>query len=324
MLTKLNRLQDLLRNLAYLPRIAALTAHNAKRLDELATGSAAPDHDYDLFPLPTPGAHRALLHNLEAMKANWPLNRTPTLDMPVNEDVPVPDVSNRRRIQGPAADEYPEPERFIAGGFSDMRAVINIAEVFGAKLDDETVTMDWGVGCSRMARHLPKCLHDRLIGADVDPINIEWSREHMPFGRFEVLDPYGGFELADNSVDFIYSHSVLTHLREKDQDNWLRELNRVCRGLMVLSIHGMYSVAMSDWGHDGNLYTYWLEHGFNTAPTPLPDIADVTDKDYYTGVAQTPDYIRTHWAQFVEVVEIIPGGFGMQHDAVVCRPKTYH
>ena len=64
-----------------------------------------------------------------------------------------------------------------------------------------------------------------------------------------------------------------------------------------------------------------LRTGFVDAGVPNPDISDVVDKEYYRDVAHAPAYIKRDWSAILDVVEIIPGGFGNVHDAIVLRRR---
>ena len=267
--------------------------------------------------------HERMLQNLTDLKPVWPIRRQPSVMLSPDRTVEVPPLENRVRVQGIGAIEHPDDAAFVQSGFLDLRCVMNIAEVEGVDICGEIAVLDWGVGCARMARHLPANLRGAFVGADVDPVNIEWSRNHVPFGQFVTIDPYASTQFESKSFDLIYSHSVLTHLSEKDQDHWLQELSRLCRGLMILSVNGVVHVAsIASWAKKADEFWMWVEHGFRDAGRPNPDIQDVTDSEYYRDVAHSPEYIRRHWSQFVEVIDIIPGGFGHIHDAVVCRAKN--
>lgn len=265
------------------------------------------------------GGTEGLLKSFESIKARWPGMRVPYSSLIVDRSSPVPPILNRRRVQGQGAND--DENSFIDGGVFDLRCVLNIAEVHGMNFDPDSVVVDWGVGCARMSRHLPLDLRPRFIGLDVDPVNILWCRENMGFGEYHVIDPYGVTSLSDRSCDLIYSHSVMTHLSEADQNHWLAELNRISRGLIILSVHGLVSATVVDWTKDRALLDFWFDRGFVNSPEPNPDIADVTDPEYYRDVAHTPSYIQEIWNNYLEVVDIIPGGFGPIHDAVVCRSK---
>lgn len=268
--------------------------------------------------------NEALLANFRAIKNAWPQLREPSVDVAADWETPIPALANRVRVQGQGARDDAEGNGFIPSGILDMRVVMNLAEVYGASLGAGTRTLDWGVGCARMSRHIPTVLRASFVGVDVDPVNIAWCRANVTFGEYVTIEPRAPTKFEDRSVDLIYSHSVLTHLAENDQDFWLNELARICRGLMVLSIHGVYAAGMfPTWQNDPELLRLWLMSGFLDAPNPHPDIADVVDHEYYRDVHHSPAYVRSHWAEFVDVIDIVPGGFGILHDAVICRPRAH-
>jgi 2-polyprenyl-3-methyl-5-hydroxy-6-metoxy-1,4-benzoquinol methylase len=262
----------------------------------------------------------AMMKNFLAMKQGWPLSRTPVHLPVLNTDLPIPLVENRIRVQGGACiatNSAVEP--FLRSGIEELRCVLNIAEVYGFTGGS---VLDWGVGCGRMSRHLPESLRETFEGVDVDPVNVGWCQENIPWGRYSEINQRGRLNLPDQSFNLVYSYSVFTHLSEADQDHWLQELARVCRGVIVVSVHGLYSAAhIASWAVLPEFVCNWLQQGFQDAGISNPDISDVVEPDYYRDVAHTPAYIRDHWSEYVEVLDIIPGGIGKHHDAIVCRPK---
>jgi len=255
-------------------------------------------------------------------KANWPARREPAIALGSDEGIPIPNLANRRRIQGQGALDDAEAKDFRPGGRFDVRCVLNVMEVCGPQnFGQNSRVLDWGVGCGRMARHLPERLRPGLAGIDVDPINIEWCLKYMPFGEYKCVDPYGRAPFSDRQFDLIYSHSVMTHLKPDDQAHWLRELARISRGTMIISIHGMYDVGMTRWSHEVEPLVRWMGQGIIGGKNQNQDIADVTPAGYYTDVHMTAKYIYDVWSEFVDVYDIVIGGFGYAHDAVVCSPK---
>ena len=99
--------------------------------------------------------------------------------------------------------------------------------------------LDFGCGCGRIARHWDGLDID-LHGCDVNPRMVDWCRRNLPFGRFEVngLEPPLPYE--DHSFGLAYAFSVLTHLPEQVQHEWLREFERVLRpgGFLIFSTQG--------------------------------------------------------------------------------------
>jgi SAM-dependent methyltransferase len=262
--------------------------------------------------------------NVLSLKQSWPLSSTAfSHRITANLSAPVPPLTSRARIQGAkCVKDFPEDHHFLNSGVSDLRAVYNIAGVFGVDLDQPISVLDFGVGCARMARHLSPTAKAGFTGVDVDTVNIAWCAQNMDFGRYEAILPGSTIPAADRQFDLIYSHSVFTHLSPGEQNHWLQELGRVSKGLIILSVHGLYSsFRIAAWSREPKVLANWLKTGFVDAGVPNPDINDVVDAEYYRDVAHTPAYIREHWSKFVDVVEIIPGGFGNVHDAVVLRGK---
>ena len=83
-------------------------------------------------------------------------------------------------------------------------------------------------------------LDARIAGSDLSGGAIDWCRTNLPFARFETngLAPPLAFDPA--SFELAYALSVLTHLPEPIQHEWMDELARVVqpRGFLLLTTHG--------------------------------------------------------------------------------------
>lgn len=258
----------------------------------------------------------ALLDVLAYTKQHWPGLRTPSLPPENTAGIAIPPAVHTARITGKASvdDTY-----FIDSGLNDLKTVMNIADVYGFA---GGAVVDWGVGCGRMIRHLHTTLRADCVGVDIDPININWCIANLPHGQYRKLEPFGEMPCAADNVDLLYSHSVMTHLSEEAQVHWLQQINRVLRGIAVISVHGIYSsIVDAGWIRIPEVAKTWLERGFKDSGMNNPDIADVAPDLYYKDVAHTPKYIYDVWGRHITVLDIIPGGFGSLHDAVVCAPK---
>lgn len=63
-----------------------------------------------------------------------------------------------------------------------------------------------------------------------------------------------------------------------DQYHWLEELSRICRGTMILWIHGLYdSAKAASWAQVPDDLWSWILTGFKESPTPNLDINDVVE-----------------------------------------------
>jgi hypothetical protein len=257
--------------------------------------------------------------NIFATHQNWPRLRHGQFPPEKDTHTPVPPLSNCQRILGQTTTEDQLGNLFIEAGNSDLNCVMNIAEVYGFSGGR---VLEWGVGCGRISRHLCRKLRPGFVGVDVDTVNIGWCQHNLPWGHYLTVSPHGRIPLRDKSVDLIYGWSVMTHLCEADQNWWLAELHRVCRGLVILSVHGfLHAARYAEWWNDISQATSWIQSGFRNSELPNPDISDVVGDDYYRDVAHTPAYIFDEWTKAIDVLDIIPGGFGESHDAVVCRAR---
>jgi hypothetical protein len=292
----------------------------SSRISTVTTGSAIPN-----MTQPATVNMDLLLRDLARLAARWPHIRKPSTIPQKDEYTRVPDVTNISRIVGSTEAARPDARlTFLSTGFSDITCIINIAETYGIKFAGESSVMDWGVGCGRMARHLPMVLRNNFCGCDVDPINVDWCKRYMPFGQYFQIPTHPDAEVFTKQHDLIYSHSVLTHLSEDVQHLWLEQLARALKpkGLALLTVHGLVSNArIAEWAKEAPLFNMWLERGFVDSPTPNPDINDVTDIEYYRDVAHTPEYIFSNWSKYFDVLDIIPGAIAQIQDVVVCRSK---
>ncbi len=140
--------------------------------------------------------------------------------------------------------------------FSNQIFYLNVAESFwlyymstGAVSLNSTV-VDIGCGCGRFSHHLRdfRYLDTRFtgqyIGVDIDPEMLHWCREHFDPSHFQFLhstnasrsykqsgasDESYKIPIADESVDFVFSRSLFTHLLEPEMRNYLRESLRILK-----------------------------------------------------------------------------------------------
>ena len=119
--------------------------------------------------------------------------------------------------------------------------------------------LDLGCGCGRFAIVLRRLNHKgwkfagTYTGIDVDQEMIRWCQRHFPADRFRFIwtDQYSQvynptdraqnphrLPLEDDSPDFVFSTSLLTHLLDDDLTNYLVESYRVLRdgGTMHMSV----------------------------------------------------------------------------------------
>jgi SAM-dependent methyltransferase len=125
-----------------------------------------------------------------------------------------------------------------------------------ATLDSRIVEIGSGVGRSVVAlRDFSdeggEKFHGSYHGFDIDPEMVRWCQEHFPADnfRFTLLDmhstiynPRGSLgnrphlDVADNSVDLVYSFSLFTHLLEEEVRHYISESFRILRPCGVMSM----------------------------------------------------------------------------------------
>jgi SAM-dependent methyltransferase len=131
----------------------------------------------------------------------------------------------------------------------------------GMYRDDSTI-VEIGSGVGRIAWPLrdPK-FAGQFIGIDIDPEMLEWCRNHFD-GRFSFHQAthasqtytganrtrYYALPCSAQTVDFIYSISLFTHLLEEELRNYVAESARVLRpgGHARMAYFCLDSVALGD------------------------------------------------------------------------------
>lgn len=155
--------------------------------------------------------------------------------------IPVPPAQLRARIAPAQADL----EFFLSSGALHADLVRTLLDDVESDVVAAAPILDFGCGCGRIARHWAG-LDVGLHGSDVNPRMIDWCRKNLPFGRFDVngLEPPLGYD--DDSFGLVYALSVLTHLPEQVQHEWLREFERVLRpgGFLLFSTQGQHFVEL--------------------------------------------------------------------------------
>ena len=102
--------------------------------------------------------------------------------------------------------------------------------------------LDWGCGPARILRHMPELLGptNKYFGTDYNKKTIKWCKHNIEGVQFSRNDIFPPLDFQADSFLFIYGISVLTHLSERNQLLWAKELYRVCApgGVVLLTTHG--------------------------------------------------------------------------------------
>jgi SAM-dependent methyltransferase len=237
----------------------------------------------------------------------------------------MPPPANIARVSG-----RPDVTGYFVGGATTAYQLDMIARRWGnGGILQYGRVLDWGCGCSRVLRQfheLPELFGSNssgtprptsFFGVDVDPVNVRWCQENVPhLATFLQSGFQPPIPLGDNSVDMAYGISVMTHLTERAQIEWLRELRRVVTpgGLIVLT-------ANCEWN--------WLRLWFDPSTRfisqfgifdSLPDTAIGEENvEHYRATAQSTDHILRNWGRELDIIACIPAANSWSQDFIVMR-----
>lgn len=228
----------------------------------------------------------------------------------------LPPEENIHRVCGPNSTQ----ESFSAGGITTFRQIDNLSRRYlGTPVSDLDLVVDWGVGCGRVARHFSTA-PARLLGFDVDPVNVEWCKKHLSdVGEFSLLSDENSSVGPPGSVDLLYGISVMTHLTELRQQQWLQRISDALKpgGIAILTTHGEY-VFLRD--PRSIAITYLERFGFFDG---IPDPAIGEDRTLeYRATYQSTEYTLRMWQDLFEIEAIYPGTNAWRQDVVVLRKRA--
>jgi SAM-dependent methyltransferase len=133
---------------------------------------------------------------------------------------PIPPAEIRYRI---ASRDYSETE-YLTHGQSLCEGFMQEMHMYGVQ---PKRILDFGCGCGRIIRHFIARGDIECHGTDADAVGVQWCRDNLPGGAFAVNDRLPPLPYRKRMFDFIYAHSVFTHIDLSSQVAWLREFRRV-------------------------------------------------------------------------------------------------
>ncbi len=199
---------------------------------------------------------------------------------------------------------------FMEGGKLVLNSILETLARHGVGADKLQRVLDFGCGCGRVVRYWKDYPATKIYGSDYNPKLVEWCAANLPFGDFGINELAPPLKYQDGFFDLVYAFSVFTHLPEALSEDWIKELQRVLKpgGHALLTTHGEPFVPDLD-------------------PNEVVDFRAGKMIVKYASVAGTnlcaafhPEaYIRKHWAQYFEVVEILSGK--AKQDFVLLRKR---
>lgn len=219
----------------------------------------------------------------------------------------------------------PSLQAFLNSGKSGAQAIAGLVRSAGQDIAEFGDILDFGCGCGRVLRAMPKMTKARLHGIDLHKDAIEWCKTYLPNGDFHAGSEYPPVGLGDGSIDLLYAISVLTHLDEPHQDLWLEEWRRLVRpgGLVIATFRGRDFVSQ----HIKSVpYVEVIEKGWADSDgftfVSHQQWAGVFP-GYYSDAYHTTDYVRSHWGKYFDVLETLPSGaVGNRQEAALLRRRA--
>jgi SAM-dependent methyltransferase len=131
-------------------------------------------------------------------------------------------------------------DEVLLDGKLNLQKMQEILKKNGAGLETFDAILDFGCGCGRILRHMPRLTAAKLFGCDYNAKLVDWCRNNLSFATFKQNHIHEKLEYPDHSFDFIYAWSVFTHLTEHQNKFWIDELRRVLRlgGYLYFTTHG--------------------------------------------------------------------------------------
>jgi hypothetical protein len=250
-------------------------------------------------------------------KINIPTRNEKTyyFNMAADKKLSVPDEKRRQRVHGNESEKG-----FLIEGFSTfMKLKWAIKKILNRDFTDFSNILDWGCGCGRLTRYFNDIKEVSINGVDIDNDNIEWCQKHLPFGNFTLISEHTPTPFPNNSFDLIIGISIFTHLSEKTQFEWLKELHRIAKNdsILLMTVHGEEAVkrAVLTIGYLMPLKVKgFLDIGHNPSLDGI-----IRDDNYYRNIYHKKRYIQKKWAKYFQIIDIIPGCIGNLQDLVIMK-----
>ena len=152
------------------------------------------------------------------------------------ESLPLPPA----RLRAQAGPRHADVEYFLRSGRHHAQLIRDLLAEDGTPIEELEAILDWGCGCGRILRHWASLGDTEVRGCDINPRMVAWCNENLPFAQVVANGISPPLPYPDESLDFVYAFSVLTHLSEELQHAWVGECRRVLKpgGRLLFSTMG--------------------------------------------------------------------------------------
>lgn len=196
---------------------------------------------------------------------------------------------------------------FLRTGETAAKTLADAAAESGASFRTATRILDFGCGCGRLVRHLPKLTNAELYGCDYNPALVGWCAKNLQgeFRRNRLRPP---LDFPSGHFDILYLLSVFTHLRIETQREWLSEFQRILRpgGLALVTFHDEEQIGLpeSDVPRDKLRKTGVYIHN------------DRAEGSNLIATFQSREFSRRLFGEKFEVARIVPSCENSIHQAI--------
>ena len=240
-------------------------------------------------------------------------------DKTSQEAMPIPPPRLRHRVHGDLC-----RTSFLAAGSQVYWDVAKIMEAQGIKCSEKLKILDFGCGCARVLgyffHHGKKGV---FTGTDIDADAIAWNRTNYPaLARWDTNDSMPPLPYPDEAFDVVFAISIFTHMDEKLQFDWLRELHRIlaATGVLICSVHGN-PVWQQASIFTRKLQTAMSKRGFFFLESNkgLRNLAGLPK--FYQTSFHSEEYVRRRWGEHFQIIDYSDQAIGNHQTAVVLRKK---
>jgi SAM-dependent methyltransferase len=241
-----------------------------------------------------------------AARSDLRTQRTHTAD-----GVPLPPARLRTQI-GPL---HADADFFLRSGQHNADLIRELLRAQGTSVDALQSLLDWGCGCGRVMRHWAGLQDTQVYGCDIDPRMVAWCDEHLAFAQTAVTELSPPLPYADARFELVYAFSVMTHLSEDLQGEWMRELLRVLApgGYLLFSTLGEYYASR-------NRLTAAEQEAFTQGR--LVVLYERSAGTSLCSAYHPPDYVRGELAQGFDYVAFRAAADDGRHDIHLLRKPS--
>ncbi len=233
-------------------------------------------------------------------------------DFLARDDVQIPAPADRDMAYGE------EHYQYWLMGFSDYLNVLkNAPHLEGKDLN----ILDLGGSTARVSRHFITARPgSNAMVAEVNVNSVNWINTYF-YGncRGIKVGPYPRIPLPDSSIDLAYGFSVFTHIDDRSEIDWLKELVRVVKpdGCIYLTIASEHTWATVDHEFLRQCVSSDKERDKIYADAvggPMPaERFSVGNDDlvYNCTTFHSTDYVKRVWSEYASIENIVFGCHSM-------------